>query len=94
MLETGSANDKKHIEALQAARAASGRERIEQYLKIFCTAELTPRKSLLTKKIAERHPDWLARLQDEQTRVCALLARERALQRASAPPRSSPSPRR
>ena len=79
VLETGSVSDKKHIKALQDARAASGRERIDEYLKIFCTAELTPRKNLLTKKIADRHPEWLERLQAEQTRVCALLARERAL---------------
>ncbi len=79
VLEAGSANDKKHIDALQDARAATGRERIEHYLKIFCTTDLEPRKSLLTKKIAERHPEWLDRLQAEQTRVLALLARERAL---------------
>jgi ATP-dependent helicase/nuclease subunit A len=79
VLDAGSASDKKHIAALHTARTASGRERIEQYLKIFCTTELEPRKNLLTKKIAERHPDWLTRLQAEQTRVCALLLRERAL---------------
>ncbi len=76
---TGSTNDQKHIAALEAARGASGRDRIKQYLKVFCTAERKPRKTIVTKKIADKHPDWLARLQDEQTRVCALLDRERAL---------------
>ncbi len=46
---------------------------------MFCTTELAPRKNIVTKKIAEKHPDWLARLQSEQERVCALIARERAL---------------
>ena len=79
ILDSGSASDKKHIAALEAARASSGRERIDSYLKVFCTTELEPRKNVVTKKIAERHPDWLERLGDEQSRVCALIAREKAL---------------
>lgn len=79
VLASGSANDKKHVAALEAARAASGRERIEHYLKVFCTSELEPRKNIVTKAIAQDHPDWLARLQAEQERVCALIARERAV---------------
>jgi ATP-dependent helicase/nuclease subunit A len=80
VLASGSANDKKQVAALEAARVAAGRERIEHYLKVFCTAELGPRKNIVTGKIAEAHPDWLARLIEEQDRVCALLARERAVQ--------------
>jgi ATP-dependent helicase/nuclease subunit A len=79
ILDSGSASDQKHIAALEAARSATGRERIDNYLKVFCTAELAPRKSIVTKKIADKHPDWLARMVDEQNRVCALIARERAL---------------
>jgi ATP-dependent helicase/nuclease subunit A len=78
-LDSGSASDQKHIAALEAARSATGRERIDNYLKVFCTAELAPRKSIVTKKIADKHPHWLARLVDEQNRVCALIARKRAL---------------
>ncbi len=78
VLESGSASDQKHIAALEAARGAAGRERIDNYLKVFYTAELAPRKSIVTKKIADKHPDWLARLIDEQERVCKLLERERA----------------
>ena len=80
VLAAGSANDKKHIAALEAARLAVGRERINHYLKVFCTAELEPRKNIITKSLAKDHPDWLERLQAEQDRVCALLARERALE--------------
>ena len=79
ILESGSKSDANHIAALNAAHASAGRERIDNYLKVFCTTELAPRKNIVTKKIADRHPDWLARLQDEQERVCALIARERAL---------------
>jgi ATP-dependent helicase/nuclease subunit A len=79
ILESGSANDKRHISALQAARAARGREQIEEYLKVFCTTELEPRKNVITKSLAQRHPDWLERLIAERDRVCELIARERAL---------------
>ena len=79
MLSAGSANDQKHIAALEAARTATGRDRIENYLKVFCTSELEPRKNIVTKKLADRHPDWLARLEAERDRICALLERERAL---------------
>ncbi|HEY6024090.1 MAG TPA: double-strand break repair helicase AddA [Pseudolabrys sp.] len=79
ILETGAKSDKNHVGALLAARAASGSDRIDQYLRVFCTAELARRKSLLTSALGERHPEWLARLQAEQTRICALLDRKRAL---------------
>ena len=79
VLEGGSKSDANHVAALQAAGASVGRERIDSYLKVFCTIELEPRKNIVTKKLAEQHPDWLQRLIDEQARVCALLARERAL---------------
>ena len=79
VLESGLATEKKHVAALHAARTAEGRERIDEYLKIFCTTELTPRKNIVTKAIAQNHPEWLARLQAEQDRVCRLLGREQAL---------------
>jgi ATP-dependent helicase/nuclease subunit A len=79
VFESGSKADTTHIDALMVARCASGRDRIDSYLKIFCTAELEPRKNIVTKKIVEGHPKWFDRLKAEQDRVCALLARERAL---------------
>jgi ATP-dependent helicase/nuclease subunit A len=80
VLKLGSATDQKHIATLEAVRGATGRDRIETYLRIFCTTELSPRKNIVTKKIGDRHPDLLARLVEEQARVCALLDRQRALQ--------------
>ncbi len=79
ILESGSKSDAYHIAALKAAQASVGRARIDNYLKVFCTAELEPRKNIVTKKIADKQPDWLARLVAEQDRVCKLIARERAL---------------
>jgi ATP-dependent helicase/nuclease subunit A len=79
MLAGGSATDRKHIAALETARVSQGRERIGNYLKVFCTTELEPRKNVITKKLGERHPDWLDKLIREQTRVCDLIARERAI---------------
>ncbi len=95
ILDSGSASDKKHIAALEAARIAAGRERIDNYLKVFCTTELEPRKNIVTKKIADKHPDWLARL---RCRARARLPPARRASarspRASAPARSSPSRRK
>jgi ATP-dependent helicase/nuclease subunit A len=80
VLAAGSKGDQKHIDALQAAQIANGRDKIDAYLKVFCTAELEPRKNIITKKLAESHPQWLERLMAEQDRVCVLLARERAIE--------------
>jgi ATP-dependent helicase/nuclease subunit A len=79
ILSKGAKSDKNNIDALAAARAASGRDRIDHYLRVFCTAEISPRKSLLTRALADRYPEWLERLLAEQERICALIERERAL---------------
>ena len=54
ILASGSKSDANHVAALRAAQAAAGRERIDNYLKVFCTAELAPRKNIVTKKIADQ----------------------------------------
>jgi ATP-dependent helicase/nuclease subunit A len=79
ILADGAKTDRGHADTLAAVQAAVGRERIETYLDIFCTKERSPRKSVITKAIAQAHPQWADRLLAEQTRLCALLARERAL---------------
>ncbi|HEY7228743.1 MAG TPA: double-strand break repair helicase AddA [Pseudolabrys sp.] len=71
--------DRDMAEVLQAAGAAVGRERIEKYLQLFCTAKLEPRKNVLTPNFARANPEWNARLVGEQDRVCRLIARELAL---------------
>jgi ATP-dependent helicase/nuclease subunit A len=79
LLASGSKSDKNHIETLEAARTAFGRARVDNYLKVFCTAELKPRANVITKSLAKDYPQWLERLMAEQDRVCQLLARERAV---------------
>jgi ATP-dependent helicase/nuclease subunit A len=79
ILSSGSKADNNHIDALAAAQAAVGRDRIEHYLRVFCTAKREPRARILTDKLAKAHPDWAERLHGEQDRVCELLERERAL---------------
>ncbi len=49
------------------------------YLSIFCTAELKPRKNIITKTLAKKNPALLDRLLAEQGRVCQLLVRKRAI---------------
>ena len=64
---------------LAAARAATGRESIEHYLRLFCTRTRERRKNILTANFAKANPDWNSRLIAEQDRVCELVAREFAL---------------
>jgi ATP-dependent helicase/nuclease subunit A len=78
-LDEGSSADKKHVEALQAARAAVGRPRIDAYLQVFCKTDKTARDRILTKALADKYPTWAERLKAEQDRVCRLIAREFAL---------------
>jgi ATP-dependent helicase/nuclease subunit A len=67
------------IGVLEGLRSLSGRERIDAYLQIFCTAKLERRANVLTANFAKTNPEWNGRLRAEQDRVCALLDRERAL---------------
>jgi ATP-dependent helicase/nuclease subunit A len=79
LFASGSANDQKLGRTLAAAQTMSGRDRVEQYRGVFLTGALAPRKTLLTKKLAEAHPDWNELLYAEQARILALLAREHAV---------------
>jgi ATP-dependent helicase/nuclease subunit A len=79
LFASGSANDQKLGRALGLAQTMRGRDRVEQYRGVFLTGALAPRKTLLTKKLAEAYPDWNALLYAEQARIVALLAREHAV---------------
>jgi ATP-dependent helicase/nuclease subunit A len=76
---TGAKSDRDHVARIEAQRSADPRRRLDAYLEIFCTASLSPRKNIVTRKIADAHPALLASLLEEQRRVCALLDRRRAL---------------
>ena len=79
VFSSGSKTDQERASSLSDALRASGRERIENYLDVFCTGDRKGRASVLTKKPAEANPQWAARLNAEKDRVCQLLAREFAL---------------
>ena len=75
----GSKTDKERADSLSSAARSAGRERLENYLDVFCTGDRRGRASVLTKKLADANPQWAARLNAERERVCRLLAREFAL---------------
>jgi len=79
VFSTGSKTDKERADSLSSAVRSAGRERLENYLDVFCTGDRRGRASVLTKKLADANPQWAARLNAERERVCQLLARQFAL---------------
>ena len=79
-LDQGLKGDKEHAARFDSLRFLDGSERIKVYQSIFCTAELEPRKNIVSKGIRERNPSLFQRLMSEQERVCALIARRRAIE--------------
>jgi ATP-dependent helicase/nuclease subunit A len=75
----GSKSDKERAVSLDAALQSVGRERLDNYLDVFCTNDRKGRSNVLTKKLADSNPQWAERLSAEKDRVCRLLAREFAL---------------
>ncbi len=79
-LEQGLKGDKEHAARFDSLRLIDGNERIKVYQSIFCTAELEPRKNIVSKGIREKNPPLFQRLMAEQERVCGLIARRRAVE--------------
>jgi len=79
VFSSGSKTDRERASSLSDALRATGRERIENYLDVFCTGDRKGRATVLTKKPAEANPQWAMRLNTEKDRLCQLLAREFAL---------------
>src|SRR3954463_8386073 len=78
-LEQGLKGDKEHAARFDSLRLLEGNDRIRAYQSIFCTAELEPRKNIVSRGIRENNPSLFQRLLAEQERVCALIARRRAV---------------
>jgi ATP-dependent helicase/nuclease subunit A len=74
-LEEGSKNDLDQASRLSAALAASGDEQITQYFSLFLTGDREPRKRMMTRSLADRHPRLAERLSHEQDRLVRLIAR-------------------
>lgn len=57
----------------------SGAEQVDIYLGVFLTEALTPRKSVVTKKISDPRPHIARLFNDESIRIRPLIERRRAL---------------
>jgi ATP-dependent helicase/nuclease subunit A len=79
-LERGLKSDKEHAARFDSLRLLDGAERVRAYQSIFCTAELEPRKNIVSRGIRDGNPALFQRLVAEQQRVCALIARRRAVE--------------
>jgi ATP-dependent helicase/nuclease subunit A len=78
-LADGSKSDIEQSGRFAALAKLSETARMAAYIEIFCTKDLSPRKNIVTKAIRENNPELFQRLQAEQERVCALIARRRAI---------------
>ena len=79
ILDSGSPTDLDQAGRLREALIFSGAEQADAYLGVFLTEALTPRKSLLTKKISDPRPDIARLFNDESIRIGPLIERRRAL---------------
>jgi ATP-dependent helicase/nuclease subunit A len=79
MLDTGSKSDSDQAARLREALACSGSEQVDEYLGLFLTEALTPRKTVVTKKFCDNNPA-IARLFDAEIgRIGPLIEQRRAL---------------
>jgi ATP-dependent helicase/nuclease subunit A len=79
VLDTGNKSDSDQAARLREALAFSGSEQVDEYLGVFLTEALTPRKTIVTKKFCDNNPA-LARLFDaEIDRIGSLIELRRAL---------------
>ena len=76
-LEQGAKTDIDQARRFKRVAALSGSDRVGAYLDIFCTEKGEPRKLIVTQAIKDA--DLTQRLAAEQSRVCALLDRWRAV---------------
>jgi len=79
-LAQGSKTDGDAAALLRSLPGLPPDERLKAYLSIFCTSDLRPRARVATNAIRDNHRSWFDRLNQEQGRVCALLARRRAVE--------------
>jgi ATP-dependent helicase/nuclease subunit A len=77
-LEQGGKSDRDQARRFRQLASLPRSDRVETYLGIFCTAnERAARRSIITQAIKDKN--LAERLASEQTRVCALLERLRAV---------------
>ncbi len=75
----GTKTDNDQAGRLRTALDFHGAAQVDEYLRVFFTASMEPRKALATKKINDGHPNLAATLKNECERLSGLLARRRAV---------------
>jgi ATP-dependent helicase/nuclease subunit A len=78
-LAQGSSNDQEQADRLVAAVNAGGSDRALAYIQVFFTADLEPRKHLITASLQTDEPELADRLHTEQARLLPLLQRRNAV---------------
>src|SRR5690606_2522289 len=69
-----------HAFLAEPARA----EHVDDYIAVFLTKEMAPRKTLITKKLGEANPAAARALEEEQARIVSLVGRMRSIRVAEA----------
>jgi ATP-dependent helicase/nuclease subunit A len=78
-LDTGSKSDSDQAIRLRAALVSSGASQVDEYLSVFLTDERAPRKSVVTKKFADKNPALARRFEFEINRLGPLIDQRRAV---------------
>ena len=79
VLDTGSKSDIEQAERLREALVFSGAAQVDGYLGVFLTDELSPRRTVLTKKFCEKNRAIAPLFDRESGRLERLLERRRAV---------------
>jgi len=79
LCSTSSSNDQEQCKRLTLAAQASGAERVDAYLAVFLDGHFEPRKAILTKPLARKHPELAESLRRERDRVAELHKRRQAI---------------
>jgi ATP-dependent helicase/nuclease subunit A len=79
VLDTGGKSDSDQAARLREALAFSGSEQVDEYLGVFLTEALTPRKSVVTRKFCDNNPAVARLFEAEIDRIGPLIERRRAL---------------
>jgi ATP-dependent helicase/nuclease subunit A len=76
---TGTKTDNDQASRLRSALDFNGTAQVDEYLRVFFTGTMEPRKALATKKINDGHPGLATTLRNEADRLGTLLERRRAV---------------
>jgi ATP-dependent helicase/nuclease subunit A len=79
VLDTGSKSDQNQAAQLREALVFTGSAQVDEYLGVFLTDERAPRKTVVTKKLADNNPVIANLFEQEGQRLTPLIERRRAV---------------